>query len=182
MRGECQGCGENATLNREGGYCGACDPEPGTAGWDITIGDVTGAEGASYRGARLVHRGDEDVCELLTQPEHADLEDAAMLQVAREALAASPRRWFVNEYLTWKEWGGPEEGGWFFDAGSYIECRGVFEDRRSAVEKLTFLGEYLKQRHADQHPPGDVRCSGWSELRIEPYPGEDYPAVRPHYE
>ena len=100
--------------------------EPGHGGVPDRHRPVQDGSGSDYRAAYLVDYIDEGgMVERLTGEEQSGRTDAELDACAREALAANPRRWFVNEYLTWREYGGPEEGGWHFDAGPFIECRGA---------------------------------------------------------
>ena len=31
--------------------------------------------------------------------------------------------WYVNIYETNRAYGGPEEGGWYYDTGDLLECK-----------------------------------------------------------
>ena len=42
--------------------------------------------------------------------------------------------WYVNEYETNRAYGGPEEGGWWYDYGIFMTCRGVFDNAKEARE------------------------------------------------
>lgn len=89
----------------------------------------------------------------------------------------APGFMFVNVYEVWREYGGPEEGGWCFDAGSLVKSRQVSEsDVEATVSKL-----------AEEYPNTGKYCSviytgGDYRIRVESEPGADYPAVTPHYE
>lgn len=88
-------------------------------------------------------------------------------------------RRYVNAYLVTREYGGPEEGGWWYDAGTPAGSIPVVNgpQQRGAV---TLLTERLK---------GDVWGSigsvrGGVELRIvtEKAPAKTWPATAPRYE
>lgn len=92
----------------------------------------------------------------------------------------------LNEYRIRRRFGGPEEGGWYFDTGTFIRCHGTFPSRDSATAARDAKTDWLASRRAGLHPPSDARSTlstaGWPELRIEPRPGRDFPAERPRYE
>lgn len=88
----------------------------------------------------------------------------------------------VNEYLTNRAYGGPEEGGWFYDVGHFIKSHGTFESEQEAYRRRDELTGYLEEKRAGQRPPYSVACTGYTELWIEDGPGEDFPIERPHYE
>lgn len=87
----------------------------------------------------------------------------------------------VNEYLTNRAYGGPEEGGWYFDVGTFETCHGTFESRDQAVAARRRLGPYLEEARQGRYPPSSVSCNGWPVLTIESRNGRDYPAARPVY-
>ena len=74
---------------------------------------------------------------------------------------------FVNIYRTGRSYGGPEEGGWWYDTGQLIECHAFFGLRAAQ--------EYIADQ-IDQGVPDDM------ELSIDDEPGKSYPEHRPHYE
>lgn len=90
---------------------------------------------------------------------------------------------YVNEYELNRGYGGPEEGGWWFDTGRFVRCHGVFKSLDDARRLAGLLrdGEIAEKR-AGCYPPGSVLCAGWPEVLVEDHPGRDYPRRRPHYE
>ncbi len=90
---------------------------------------------------------------------------------------------YVNLYLADQAYGGPEEGGWWFDCGEPVRSFPVVTRRRA--DRL----EAMVQRIADhrnktgrRRPPSSVLCDGWYVVRTEATPAAAYPAERPHYE
>lgn len=87
---------------------------------------------------------------------------------------------FVNVYEVDRIYGGPEEGGWYYDAGTVVISRQVPETEAEAV------AEQLRQ----EYPVGTGRsasysvlyCGGDYRVYISGEPGRDYPEVTPHYE
>lgn len=79
---------------------------------------------------------------------------------------------FVNEYARSRAYGGPEEGGWWYDHGRFVACHGEFTDRKAADERLGQIAARLPSG-----PTGDGDEA--RELRIDMLTGEDYPAVTP---
>ena len=86
---------------------------------------------------------------------------------------------YVNAYAVTREYGGPEEGGWWNDSGKVLlsipcDSMGQAETEAKRAEKeMSHLNE------------GDI-CSarGGKEIRvlIEEDKGKDFPSERPYYE
>lgn len=87
---------------------------------------------------------------------------------------------FVNVYEIDRIYGGPEEGGWYYDAGTVVVSRQVPEAEAEAV-KAELETEYPKGtgRNASYSV---LYCGGDYRVYIEDEPGQDYPQVTPHYE
>ena len=92
--------------------------------------------------------------------------------------------YYVNEYLCNREFGGPEEGGWWFDTGEFVDCKAMFTTLDEAEEYVgsAEVEEWLERMREDQRPTDSVLCAGWTDLFIELAPGAHFPSVRPHYE
>lgn len=104
---------------------------------------------------------------------------------------------FVNVYDVALAWGGSEEGGWWYTAGSPEESVKVHSqeqlDRvlaeKRAEYELDENGEYLYKDQWD-HPNfdrsrnrrlGDVNGFAY-EIRVEKHFAQHFPQERPHYE
>ena len=74
----------------------------------------------------------------------------------------------LNEYRTCQSYGGPEEGGWWFETGEFVQCHGIFASQETASDSRD-----------------KVESGGEVDLRnpifVEPDPGADYPQERPYY-
>lgn len=85
---------------------------------------------------------------------------------------------YVNVYVITRNYGGPEEGGWWYNAGHFLRgwaCpEHLTEEFRSYLEK-TF--EYLKE--------GDIYSvlgGQGVDVIVENQPGQSWPKTRPRYE
>ena len=83
--------------------------------------------------------------------------------------------WHLNEYHRTSVYGGPEEGGWYYNADQFVSCIGQFQSLEAA--------RLAQQAHVD----GSMRSgAGGSRHRtvyvVEETLGADYPAERPYYE
>ena len=94
----------------------------------------------------------------------------------------------LNEYVTNRARGGPEDGGWWYDTGRFVRCHGTFATREAALAAREAalaareaLSEHLAARREGRHPPGDTRCTGWPDLLVERHPGASFPTDRPQY-
>lgn len=84
---------------------------------------------------------------------------------------------FVNVYEVDRCYGGPEEGGWWYDAGTLVE----------SAEVPAGEAEEVAAELAEQYPHtgkvGSVLYQGGDyRIRVEDEPGADYPVEAPHYE
>lgn len=87
---------------------------------------------------------------------------------------------FVNVYFVNRYYGGPEEGGWWYNAGEVEECVPCRNEAFARKVKENFeKGEYSNE---GRRPLWSVTCGGVYEVRIEDKPGENYPQERPIYE
>lgn len=93
----------------------------------------------------------------------------------------------VAIYITNKQYGGPEEGGWWYDVGEpvpeHAEWTLYFERWASANRYAEGMNSLLcKKLNEGRHEPGSVLCEGW--YQAIPMEGEPraYPETRPHYE
>ena len=44
--------------------------------------------------------------------------------------------WFLNEYVTYRSYDGPEEGGWHYTSGTFVASHGEFATREEAQRML----------------------------------------------
>ena len=90
--------------------------------------------------------------------------------------------YYLNEYKIWREYGGPEEGGWWYNVGSFVKCHGRYTSIDEATAADEALVGYVSQKRVGQRPPSSVLGTGWTVTEIETHPGRNYPEVRPRYE
>jgi hypothetical protein len=99
---------------------------------------------------------------------------------AGEPIPPSPPR-YVNAYDTNQAYGGPEEGGWWFDTGEPLASVPVYTDEEADAAR-----EQLRARFAPQfdgnHPIDSVLCEGALAIYVESEPAKPFPSTRPHYE
>ncbi len=79
------------------------------------------------------------------------------------------QQWFVGVFATGHEYGGPEEGGWWFDTGVLQMQTAV-----QSFERAEQLRDELYERFPRDENYG-IR------INLEPHP-QHYPAERPRYE
>lgn len=90
-------------------------------------------------------------------------------------------KWFVNVYEVSREWGGPEEGGWFYDAGRAVQSHEVPADE----EVIGALVEKLRAEFPDagnRFSAASARLDADYSIAVETHRAADYPTERPHYE
>ena len=96
--------------------------------------------------------------------------------------AEAGQGYHLNEYVTDRAFGGPQEGGWWYDTGTFVTCHGVYPTRAEAKAAADAMAPGLAGRRHGLHAPDSVLCSGWPAVRIERGPGADFPKTRPRYE
>ena len=92
-------------------------------------------------------------------------------------------KYYINEYETDKKYGGPEEGGWYFDVGTFVKCHAVVDSIIQAQMEVAALMGYILDKQEGIHSPDSVLSEGrWPAIIIQTEPGENYPEETPHYE
>lgn len=85
---------------------------------------------------------------------------------------------FGNAYSENKLYGGPEEGGWYYDAGLPIaSIPSLPDEAESWIEYLAQVAGW-----ASKYPVSSVLGHDNYEARIEPWFAEEYPSRKPRYE
>ena len=57
-------------------------------------------------------------------------------------------------------YGGPEEGGWWYDTGRFVQCHAQDVNQARALEIEASLRQYIKEQHRGQRPVWSVQCDG----------------------
>lgn len=92
-------------------------------------------------------------------------------------------RVWVNAYAVSRHYGGPEEGGWYYDAGSPLASIPFAGDDDAGIEKARellramFAADYEHERDRSSVLGGDNL-----EIYTEEHVAEPFPQGRPHYE
>jgi len=85
---------------------------------------------------------------------------------------------YVNIYEIWQCYGGPEEGGWWYEAGAPIQCHNVFS-KKQAIRRAI---EVSKEYEYDYQPRiDDSRNNHAWYICFDSNAAESYPDQRPHY-
>jgi hypothetical protein len=98
-------------------------------------------------------------------------------------------RLWVNVYHLELCYGGPEEGGWYYDRGTpvYRLCRGFSTRRRdrqrAAACMQRMVGVVERMNREEFRYDYESVCGGEAyTVRVEDHPPRPYPVRRPHYE
>ena len=100
-----------------------------------------------------------------------------------EACSCSNGLRWVNAYLVDRCYGGPEEGGWWFDSGESIATVPMSPGTSEADAEREV--ERLRRIFSDEGSDRDrssVLGGPNLEVWIEDHQGRDFPEARPHYE
>jgi hypothetical protein len=90
----------------------------------------------------------------------------------------------VSVYLVELAYGGPEEGGWWYDTGNLVKCVRMFQQEKPAVLYMQRMQRLLDcTLNKGRRPLSSVASNGRYFAMVEDgVPPKYFPAVRPHYE
>lgn len=93
---------------------------------------------------------------------------------------------FLTTYFVNQQYGGPEEGGWWYSVGEPIAVHGTFFNREKSHKAWDELQAHIDATRNDlmgsRAKLGSVICEGRICVRVEPHPPQHFPQRRPHYE
>ena len=98
---------------------------------------------------------------------------------------------YANVYLHDRQYGGPEEGGWFYDTYAPIDgdsdwdesppAHGHFPTIGHAEKAMEQLVAWCNDQNSRRRSPSSMASEGHFVARLESWPAEFEPARRPHY-
>ena len=93
-------------------------------------------------------------------------------------------KFVVAVYLQDRAYGGPEEGGWWFDTGEHVRTLRVFASEKTAYDYCWRLNEKLATTlNRGRRPISSVLSQGRYGAEIhEDHAPAAYPENRPYYE
>jgi hypothetical protein len=89
----------------------------------------------------------------------------------------------VAVYLQYRAYGGPEEGGWWFDCGEHVRTMRVFGSEQSAISYCCRLNEKLHGTlNRGRREVGSVLSDGRYGAEVhDGHAPPVYPSKRPYY-
>lgn len=83
-----------------------------------------------------------------------------------------------------RAWGGPEEGGWWYDCGQLARVIAVVSDEQRARTICERANRLLQRLQRCKRPVDSVAYAGGRHavITFERIAPEFFPAQRPHYE
>lgn len=89
---------------------------------------------------------------------------------------------YVNIYIHDRAYGGPEEGGWFYDTYEPVpeECV-LASSVENAEEILEMKRKWCEEQNSDRRSPSSVLSDGHYVAHLEAWPAEYKPSNRPYY-
>ena len=88
---------------------------------------------------------------------------------------------YVNVYLEDRAYGGPEEGGWYYDCGEPVSSIACDNDTEVSMYRR-LMGEWCDKQNKDRPPVHSVASEGVFVSVVEDNPARGYPSERPYYE
>jgi hypothetical protein len=91
---------------------------------------------------------------------------------------------FVSQYSVERCYGGPEEGGWWYDWLTFDRVVGVFPDHDDAIYFAQSMNKAASEDRVHSRRPNRFSVNGGADLDFitEQTPGEARSTERPHYE
>jgi len=116
-----------------------------------------------------------------------NLNDIELMELAGQAARLERHTWIVAVYETELAYGGPEEGGWWYDMGSLVRIVRMFPSEDRAYWYARRLNRKLHSRvigpNQGKREKSSVLSDGVYEAGVhQDHAPRSYPATRPHYE
>lgn len=90
---------------------------------------------------------------------------------------------FVTVYETDRAYGGPEEGGWWYDVGTVVACFPVLRHRAERLlERVKDRCDRINREERRRVPWSVLSAGDYLVAELSDKPGEDYPQERQFYE
>lgn len=118
-----------------------------------------------------------------------DSQESIILEQELDRLLTDAQNWFsitdennnppfyVNVYSVDRAYGGPEEGGWYYNTAEPVRSVIVFDG-----DKAEDVAEKLRQEYPETGKRYSVLSGADYKVVIEPHVGESYPKEIPFYE
>ncbi len=93
-------------------------------------------------------------------------------------------RSIVAFYEVDREYGGPEEGGWYFDSGRFVRATGFYLTDEAAIAAVRRANRLLERLQRHRHSVDSVLYTGgrYRAFSFTGLPPERFPAERPRYQ
>ena len=88
---------------------------------------------------------------------------------------------YVNEYEIDRRYGGPEEGGWWYEVGRFIDCLGETTDEAEANRIRDDEADRLAELNEGRPSISSVLSRGQRAIYLEDERGADFPVEHPYY-
>lgn len=111
----------------------------------------------------------------------AEATPIATIGVVTEIATVERDRVYVNEYEVDRRYGGPEEGGWWYDVGEFINCLGITETEAAAEILRDSHRARLAEVNEGRRELSSVLSNGRRVIHLDNHPGHDVPIEQPHY-
>lgn len=91
---------------------------------------------------------------------------------------------YISEYFVTREYGGPEEGGWWYNNYNHKRVIAIADNTMAALHIVVALNEKARNDRQEDglHELSSVTCDGVFEYEYEETPGENETTERPYYE
>mgnify|MGYP003400567908 FL=1 len=92
--------------------------------------------------------------------------------------------YFISEYQVDRCYGGPEEGGWWYDWNDFVKVIATAGDEDDAYRVCRALNAAAKKEREEGGERDRYSVIGGADVayHVEDTPGEDQSTEHPHYE
>ncbi len=151
------------------------DEQPYVTGTFVGFGSVTNPPNRGWRVPNVTYAVALVELDYEYQGHTGSVPSVPVEIMVAELCNLSPAPWYVNVYEIDRRYGGPEEGGWWFDSGTLVDST-----ETASKQDANRLSEAKQTEYPNNG--SSVYRGGDYTVRIENHPGENYPTNRPHYE
>ena len=88
----------------------------------------------------------------------------------------------VNEYLVNQAYGGPAEGGWYYNHETFLRCYARTKTMKAALVVRKMMEKRAEAENQGRPPITPVASRGRYLIQVEHMPGRDHPVHQPVYE
>jgi hypothetical protein len=92
-----------------------------------------------------------------------------------------PKRIWISIYTITRQYGGPEEGGWWYNWYNHEFALSILNDKEQIAEAVSYLWEMAREEEWVEGDIYSVLGGQDISIRLEEHPGSGRSTERPYY-